>query len=67
LDPATDYRVEVVPLSAGSLVKARSGLPGWLTTETSISGALLASIGLPGPMLYPEQALVFRLTAQARP
>jgi alpha-galactosidase len=66
LDPTSVYRVEPVQLSLGSLVKTRSGLPDWLTTETSVSGALLEPIGLQAPMLYPEQALVLRLTARNR-
>lgn len=30
----------------------------------TVSGATLATVGLPGPMLYPEQALLFRLVAE---
>ncbi len=63
LDPGTTYLIEPVPLSFGALVQNRSGLPEWLTTETRVTGALLESVGLQAPMLYPEQALVFRLTS----
>jgi alpha-galactosidase len=62
LDPALGYRVEPIGLSAGALVQTRSGAPEWLAGETLVSGALLGTVGLQGPMLYPEQALVFRLT-----
>jgi alpha-galactosidase len=63
LDPAREYRVEPVALSEGSLIKTRSGHPSWWLDHPVISGRSLETIGLQGPMLYPEQALVFRLEA----
>jgi alpha-galactosidase len=64
LDPQLAYRVEPVPLSDGALVRTRSGKPSWWLERPVVSGRALEAIGLQGPMLYPEQALVFRLTAE---
>jgi alpha-galactosidase len=64
LDPRLAYRVEPVPLSDGALVRTRSGKPSWWLDRPVISGVALEAIGLQGPMLYPEQALVFRLVAE---
>jgi len=57
------YRIEPVDLSASALVRAAGGPPSWWTEPTSVSGSVLANIGLQAPMLYPEQALLFRLVA----
>jgi len=62
-----DYRVEPVELSASSLVRVASGPPSWWTDAPTVSGAVLARVGLPAPMLYPEQALLFRLVAVGWP
>ena len=64
LDPLTRYRVEPVHLSAGAMVRTRSGAPRWWSEPTSALGEVLESVGLQGPMLYPEQALVFRVVAE---
>lgn len=63
LDPERRYRVEPVHLSDGALTRTQAGPPSWWTTPTTVSGRALATLGLQGPMLYPEQALVFRLIA----
>jgi alpha-galactosidase len=63
LHPALTYRVEPVHLSAGAMVSTRSGEPGWWAQPTSAIGEVLDQVGLQGPMLYPEQALLFRLVA----
>jgi len=63
LDPALPYRVDPVHLSAGAMVRTRSGWPRWWTEPTTVLGEVLESVGLQGPMLYPEQALVFRVVA----
>jgi alpha-galactosidase len=63
LDPGLVYRVEPLQLSASALVRTRSGLPSWWAEPTQVSGHVLATIGLQAPMLYPEQALLFRLVA----
>jgi alpha-galactosidase len=63
LDPATLYQVEPIELTDEALVRTRSGYPSWWQQRGVISGRMLESVGLQGPMLYPEQALMFRLTA----
>jgi alpha-galactosidase len=62
LDSATTYRLETVELSAEALVRSRNGYPSWLD-GIEVSGELLQAVGLQAPMLYPEQALLFRLVA----
>ncbi|MQA03503.1 MAG: alpha-galactosidase [Streptosporangiales bacterium] len=64
LDSGLAYRIEPVQLSAGALVRTRGGPPDWWAEPMTVSGATLATVGLPGPMLYPEQALLFRLVAE---
>jgi len=59
------YRIEPLQLSAGALVRAGGNYPSWWLTAPVVSGQLLDSIGLQGPILYPEQALLFRLVAVA--
>ena len=62
LDAASMYRIEPVRLSEAALTKTADGPPSWWTTPTTIRGNVLETIGLQAPMLYPEQALVFRLS-----
>lgn len=64
LDPALSYRIDPVYLSAGAMVRTRGGQPRWWTERPTVLGEVLESIGLQGPMLYPEQALVFRVVAE---
>ena len=66
LDPGLAYRIEPVQLSGGALVSTRSGSPSWWLSPTVASGRVLETVGLQGPMLYPEQALLFRLVADGR-
>jgi alpha-galactosidase len=63
LAPDLSYRIDPVHLSEPALVDTRGGPPTWWTDPTTASGGLLEAVGLQGPMLYPEQALVFRLLA----
>ena len=58
------YRVEPVRLSDGALHRTPSGPPSWWLDPPTASGRALGAVGLQGPMLYPEQALLFRLVAQ---
>lgn len=37
--------------------------PSWWSDSPVITGRALEAVGLQGPMLYPEQALLFRLVA----
>jgi alpha-galactosidase len=67
LDPELTYDLEPVRLSEDALVRTRSGYPSWWAHGARVTGQALASIGLQGPMLYPEQALLFRLVAADSP
>ncbi|WP_458782252.1 alpha-galactosidase [Arthrobacter sp. D3-16] len=66
LNPDLSYRIEPIQLSADALVKTAGGPPRWWTEPTTVTGRTLATAGLQGPMLYPEQALLFRLVAEPR-
>jgi alpha-galactosidase len=46
------------------MVRTRSGQPPWWTERTVVLGEVLETVGLQGPMLYPEQALLFRVVAE---
>ncbi len=62
LDPERRYRVELaLPLGPDAL-NQRSGV-AWTDTAPVVLGAVLATIGLPMPILNPEQALLIALTA----
>jgi alpha-galactosidase len=63
LDPALRYRVEPLHLSDGALTRTASGPPSWWVRPLTATGRALETVGLQGPMLYPEQALLFRLVA----
>jgi len=65
LNPDTVYRIEPIELSAAALVRTASGPPSWWTEPTTVTGRVLESVGLQAPMLYPEQALLFRLIADS--
>ncbi len=63
LDPDRLYRVE--PLTVGGAPHAvQDAPPAWLTAGgITITGRLLADLGLPVPLLAPEQALLLRAIA----
>ena len=63
LDPNRRYRIE--PVALGSAPHAvQDAPPAWLAAGgITISGALLAELGLPVPLLGPEQALVLHAVA----
>jgi alpha-galactosidase len=63
LDPALRYQVDPVHLSDGALTRTASGPPSWWVEPPTVSGRVLENVGLQAPMLYPEQALLFRLVA----
>ncbi len=65
LRPETTYRIEPIELSASALVRTAGGPPTWWTEPTTVTGQVLEGIGLQAPMLYPEQALLFRLIADS--
>ncbi|MFD5213893.1 alpha-galactosidase [Microbacterium sp. NPDC058345] len=57
------YRIEPIELSASALVPVAGGPPSWWTESLTVTGGVLNRVGLQAPMLYPEQALLFRLVA----
>ncbi|MBX0301289.1 alpha-galactosidase [Cryobacterium sp. 1639] len=65
LDPERRYRVR--PLLVGPAPHAMQTIPpAWLAEgapELVLTGAVLARVGLPAPLLTPEQAALFTLTA----
>ena len=63
LDPDRRYRVE--PLSLGGVPHAvQDAPPAWLANGgITITGRLLADLGVPVPLLGPEQALLLRAVA----
>lgn len=64
LDPHGTYRLEPIALSASALVRTSDGPPAWWMRPTRVTGQILGTVGLQGPMLYPEQALLFRLVRE---
>lgn len=64
LDPDATYLLEPIHLSASALTKTSDGPPAWWTRPTRVTGQLLGTVGLQAPMLYPEQALLFRLVRE---
>lgn len=59
LDALTNYRVKLVE-PAGSAVSMQLKPPHWYEGVT-LSGALLASVGLKSPVLRPEQAILIEM------
>ncbi|HEY6744847.1 MAG TPA: alpha-galactosidase [Mycobacteriales bacterium] len=62
LDPARVYRVAAA-YPAGEPDSLQLSPPPWLASGVELPGAVLATVGLPMPVLNPEQALL--LTAHA--
>lgn len=61
LDPDGVYTIEPIELSAAALVRTVAGPPPWWGQPTTASGELLTTVGLQGPVLYPEQAVLLRV------
>jgi alpha-galactosidase len=63
LDADTHYRVR--PLDLGATPRSiQDAAPAWITAGgVVLSGRLLQSVGLPMPLLAPEQALLIELSA----
>ena len=62
LAPDRSYRVSVA--DAGGVPRTRQvHPPAWWGTEPELTGRYLAAVGLPMPVLTPEQALVLHLRA----
>lgn len=63
LAPERQYRVRVLSLGAPPRV-FQDTPPAWLAAaEVTLSGAILGLVGLPAPLLAPEQAALFTVDA----
>jgi alpha-galactosidase len=62
LDPAAAYTIEVVDTGGDPFVK-QAAPPGWTGSDAAVPGSFLTEVGLPMPVLGPEQALVLHLRA----
>jgi alpha-galactosidase len=62
LDPDRDYRVELALPMGPHGTNQRSGV-AWTEAAPTVSGRVLGELGLPMPILNPEQALLITLTA----
>ncbi|WP_370545110.1 alpha-galactosidase [Herbiconiux sp. VKM Ac-1786] len=63
LDDSLSYRVEPVLLGGGPRLIQDAPPPWWLDGGVTATGRQLALVGLPMPLLAPEQSLVLRVTA----
>lgn len=62
LDPDRLYRV--APLSVGAEPRAiQDAAPPWLGTGVTLGGSVLAAVGVAAPLLAPEQAALYTVTA----
>jgi alpha-galactosidase len=65
LDPDRAYRVAPLEV-AGAPETTQAAAPPWLAAgEVTLGGRALAEVGLPLPVLRPEQALLLHLTREA--
>jgi alpha-galactosidase len=63
LDPDRAYRVEPLSLAGGPETK-QAVAPSWLQAGgVTLEGRLLGEVGLPLPVLRPEQALLLHLAS----
>ena len=65
LDPAVTYDVRMI-YPEGEDVFLHRGNVGWIPGGMSASGALLGEVGIPMPIIGPEQAILIRVTARDR-
>ncbi len=68
LDAHTRYRIRRIPVP-GDVTDAARARPPWMDpdAETVMTGATLAAIGLPAPVLGPESGVLLELEALAGP
>jgi alpha-galactosidase len=66
LDHSLVYRVERVDAGGEVLTRARSAPGWWDRPGLEVTGAFLGEVGLPMPVLLPEQAVVLHLQALSR-
>ncbi|MGV8913087.1 MAG: alpha-galactosidase [Rhodoglobus sp.] len=63
LDPHRDYRISLVDVGAAAATYPGTAPAWWLDGTLVLPGAVLGSVGLPLPILHPDEALVLRVTA----
>ena len=63
LDPEREYRLRPLRLGAWPRVVQDAMPPWWDAGSVVLSGRMLATVGVPMPLLAPEQALVFEVEA----
>ena len=64
IDPDRTYRVSPVKLGEWPAFLQDAPPPWWAAGSVTLPGRVLASVGLPMPLLQPEQALVLHFTAE---
>ena len=64
LDVNASYRVSILDLGTAPEMQHGSPPPWLASSDPVFPGALLATIGLPMPLLKPEQAIVLHLLAE---
>jgi len=62
LNPSHSYRVTVVDVGAPVVFLQDAPPPWWAAGGVTLSGRVLMEVGLPMPLLLPEQAVVLLLT-----
>ena len=62
LDPERRYQVRVVELGAGTTL-VQSVAPAWMSHLAPLSGRVLGEVGLPAPLLAPQNALLLACDA----
>lgn len=60
LDPARRYVVRVLDVGAAPTTQQLQA-PPWMARGVRLSGAALMGVGLPMPVLHPEQALLLSI------
>lgn len=63
LDPHRTYRISPVDVGAEAATYPGTAPAWWHDGELTLSGAALGSVGVPLPILHPDEALVLRVTA----
>jgi alpha-galactosidase len=62
LDPDRAYRVAPLSVAGGPATRQAAAPPWYAAGGVTLGGRVLAEVGLPLPVLLPEQALLLRLT-----